>query len=383
MFFKIVYSLLVLVLFLYVFVFKFIRKNDTMYVAILVTEAIGILINFIQILFGKLTGTFSYIIVFLLSAILPFIIIIGDIKGKNFIEMLYILIAKLLMLFRNNKKAKDVLNKLVFRYPNNYYGHKILATIYEREGGMRKAIDEYVKAMDIKPDDYKSYYRIAFLLKELNRTKESIQMLKTLVKKKPELYKANNLLGELLIEIKQYKDAINVYLDAIKLNPDKEELFYNLGIAYTLTNDFSRAKQCYEKATKINSDLYKAYYKLGQIALLYRDIENAEKNFLQSICEENESKVYYQLSKIYVIKNDKTKAGFNITKAINLNAEIYEKAKNEPILFPIRQYIVKPQSMDIYVKNKKPRNMQSKVEREIEKYLEDTYSLTKEINKKK
>ena len=382
MFFKILYSLIAFLLFLYIFLFKVIKKNDTMYVTILILQAIGILINFIQIIFGKLTNTFSYIIMYLLSAILPVIILLVDLKGRNFIETVYIVISKCLLFFGFNKKTKEILIKLISKYPNSYYGHKILAEIYEKEGGMRKAIDEYVKAMDIKPDDYKSYFRIAVLLNELKRTDESIKMLKTLIKKKPELSEASNLLGKLLIENEKYKDAINVYLDAIKHNSQDEELFYNLGIAYTFINDFSRAKQSYERATKINSDLYKAYYKLGQIALLYRDIETAETNFMQSIYDENEAKSYYQLAKIYVIKNDKIKATLYIKKAIDLDEAVYEKAKGEPILFPIRDQIKKPQSIDIYDKNKKSRTMQSKIEKQIEEYLDDTYLLTKEINNK-
>ena len=382
MFFKILYSLIAFLLFLYIFLFKVIKKNDTMYVTILILQAIGILINFIQIIFGKLTNTFSYIIMYLLSAILPVIILLVDLKGRNFIETVYIVISKCLLFFGFNKKTKEILIKLISKYPNSYYGHKILAKIYEKEGGMRKAIDEYVKAMDIKPDDYKSYFRIAVLLNELKRTDESIKMLKTLIKKKPELSEASNLLGKLLIENEKYKDAINVYLDAIKHNSQDEELFYNLGIAYTFINDFSRAKQSYERATKINSDLYKAYYKLGQIALLYRDIETAETNFMQSIYDENEAKSYYQLAKIYVIKNDKIKATLYIKKAIDLDEAVYEKAKGEPILFPIRDQIKKPQSIDIYDKNKKSRTMQSKIEKQIEEYLDDTYLLTKEINNK-
>ena len=381
MFFKILYSLISFLLFIYMFFFKLIKKNDTTYVTIIILQALGIFINFAQIIWGKFTSIFFYLIMYILSAVLPIVLFIIEFKGKNSIELIYIAVSKFLIFLNNKKKAKNILIKLLAKYPNSYYAHKKLAQIYEEEGGMRKAIDEYVKAMDVRPNDYKTYFRIAFLLKELKKTDEAIQMLKTLIKKKPELYEASNMLGELLIEDKNYKEAINVYLDAIKYNPEEEVLSYNLGIAYTMINDFSKAKQCYERAIKINSDLYKAYYKLGQIALLYRDIENAEKNFVQSIYEENESKAYYQLAKIYVIKNNKAKASFFITKAINLDEEIYKRAINEPILFPIKQNITKPQSIEIYDKNKKTRKTQSKIEKDIETYLDDTYFLTKEINK--
>ena len=46
-------------------------------------------------------------------------------------------------------------------------GHKMLAEVYQKEGGMRRAIDEYVTAIDIKKNDYKSYFKIAQLLKDL------------------------------------------------------------------------------------------------------------------------------------------------------------------------------------------------------------------------
>ena len=383
MFFKILYSLIAFLLFAYIFLFKLIKKNDTIYVWILVLQAFGILINFIQIIFGKMNNAFFYILMLLLNMALPISLIVIESKGKNFVEIIDIAISKILILFGNTKKAKKILNNLSKKYPSSYYSHKTLAKIYENEGGMRKAIDEYVKAMDIRPDDYKSYFRIAFLLKELKRKDESIEMLKKLIKKKPDYFEANNMLGELLIEKSEYKEAVGVLINAIKLNPNKEELCYNLGIAYAFINDFSRAKQCFERAIKINSDLYNAYYKLGQIALLYRDFETAEQNFTQAIYEENEAKAYFQLAKINVIKNDKIKAGFFIDKAISLDEKIYERAKNEPILFPIKQAIKKPQGLEVYNKNKKKRNMQSKLEEQIEEYLDDTYSLTKEINKNK
>ena len=51
------------------------------------------------------------------------------------------------------------------------------------------------------------------------------------------------------------------------------------------------------------------------------------------------------------------------------------------ILFPIKHLIVKPQSLEIYQEIKGARKLQSKLEEEIEEYLDDTYTLTKEINK--
>ncbi len=195
---KILFSLAALLLFLYVFAFKLIKKNDTTYLVILISQAIGILLNFIEIIFNIFTGTASKLIMYFLCLIIPIGVLILESKGINFSEIVYIGISKILLLIGKRKKAKEILMKLVSKYDKSYMGHKMLAEIYEQEGGMRKAIDEYVKVLDIRGNDYKSYFKISKLLKELNKNKEAIEMLSILVKKKPELYEANKMLRRII-----------------------------------------------------------------------------------------------------------------------------------------------------------------------------------------
>ncbi len=163
----------------------------------------------------------------------------------------------------------------------------------------------------------------------------------------------------------------------MKYNPDKYEIYYNLGICYSRINDFNIAKKCFEKTIEINSQMYPAYYRLGQIALLYRDFESAEENFEKSTCNEKEAKAYFELAKIHILKNQKEKAISDINNSIKANTKYYEIAKKEPILFPIKQYITKPVNETI------PEYNETEREKEIEQYLNDTYKLTKNLNKQK
>ncbi len=59
---------------------------------------------------------------------------------------------------------------------------------------MRKAIDEYVKAVDINKKDYDSYYKISFLLNELGKKEDATVMLNNLLKIKPDYIAASILL---------------------------------------------------------------------------------------------------------------------------------------------------------------------------------------------
>lgn len=373
---KIIVTLVSFLLFIYVFFFKMIKKNDTNYLIILGIEAIGILINFIQIIFGVLKTGFFNGIVYIFSIIIPVIVFLLEYKHINVSEMIYVCTSKICLLFGNAKKAKELLINLSTKYPNSYFAHKMLAEIYEKEGGMRKSIEEYVKVLDIKRNDYKSYYRISILLRDLGRNKEAIQMLENLLKVKPEHLPASEMLAELLIDAEEYKKAIKVINKALKIHEDKEKLIYNLGIAYAKTNEFSLAKKCFEKVVSLNNQHYNAYYRLGQIALLYRDFDMAETYFLNSTYNEKEAKSYYELTKIYMMKNQKDKAALTVQKAIEADSSFYKIAKEEPILFPIKQYIKKP---ELKVETKKQE--ENKKEKMIEEYLNDTYNLTKILNK--
>ena len=374
---QILFTVIAFVLFVYILLFKMIKKNDTTYLTILGIEAIGILLNLIKISFDILNGKLSTIILYFLCIIIPALVIILEIKNINISEIIKVSLAQLYLCVKKTKKAKKVLISLISKYKQSYIGHKMLAHIYEKEGGMRKAIDEYVSVLEIKKDDYNSYYRISILLNDLGKKDEAIEMLRTLLKNRPHIYEATSILGKIYIEKKEFKNAIEVYTNSLKHHPDKSETYYNLGICYSRINDFDIARKCFQKTIELNNDEYLAYYRLGQIALLYRDFDVAEENFLKSINSEKEAKAYIELAKIHIIKNQKEIAALDINNAIKADSSYYEIIKNEPIIFPIKHLIIKPE------KETKNEYKDSKEELEIEKYLNDTYNLTKILNEKR
>lgn len=374
---RIIFNILSFSLFIIIF-FKIIKKNDTTYVVPLILEAIGIAIGLIEILIGRFLGTFIRVITYLLAIVLPLAIILIEKYGLNFSELLYTFLARLCNIFNNNKKAKQLLMNLINKYPESYNGHRLLAQNYEKEGGMRKAIDEYVKAIDINKKDYDSYYKISELLVNLGKKDEAIQMLTNLIHNKPGYYNASKLLGGLLCEQENFKEAINVYMNALKYN-DKEsfEIYYNLGIAYTRLNDFQNAKSCYEKAAKINALNYKGYYNLGLISMLYDDLDEAEKYFIEGIkVEDTEPESCYQLARIYIIKGEKERAINYLDRAINLDSSFAEKAAKDQVFLSIERYI--PKNINKIVRKKVT---MTKPELLVKKHLEDTYLLVGKISK--
>lgn len=108
--------------------------------------------------------------------------------------MIRIIISQVYLWLDKPEKAKKNLINLVKKYEKSYIGHKMLANIYEQEGKLEKAIDEYVITLDIRKNDYNSYYKISLLLHKLNKKEETIDMLTTLLKNKPQMLEASMLL---------------------------------------------------------------------------------------------------------------------------------------------------------------------------------------------
>lgn len=376
---KILFNLIAFTLFVIFFV-KMIKKNDTSYIDILIMQFVGIAICFIGLIFGLKLNFIFYILMYSLSIIIPCIILFLETK-KNilFPEILNIAIAKFFIAKGDTETAKKYILSLIDKYPKSYFGHKILAQIYEKQNEITNAIDEYVRAIEINTKDYNSYYKIAYFLKELNKNEAAINMLNDLLKKKPDYLDASMLLGDVLYMEERFKEAANVYSDALKYSPGNYDIYYNLGMVYTRLNDFQKAKEYYETAAEINSMLYSAKFSLAQIAMIYGDLEEAKRCFMECLNSENmESGAYYYLAQICMLKGEKEKAINYINVAIELDSKIYKKIEGQTIFAPIIKRIKAPSLNDTL--NLEEKSKLTIKEEKTQKHLEDTYYLVNKLN---
>ena len=375
---KIIFNLLAFAIFVIVFG-RFIKKNDTSYVYILGLEFVGIVINFIEVIFSIHLNIFFGILIYIFSVVIPAIMLLIEYKKKiDFPEMFNIMLAKIALHKGNAEQAKEYLFKLINKYPESYIGHKNLAEVYEKEEKYSLAVDEYIRANDLNNKDIKVSYKIGELLNKNEKAEEAITVLQELLKKNPEYYKATNLLGDILYSKERYKEAINVYMSALRYNPGNYDLYYNLGMAFTMVNDFQRAKEFYQKAAEINSLLYNAKLSIGQIALIAGDLEEAEKYFKESVKGENvEAGSYYYLAQVAILKGDKEKAINYMNIAIELDPNIYNKVQREVVFTPIKNDIKKP-TRERQEEKKKTKLLLK--ERKALNHLSKTCSLTSGLN---
>ncbi len=374
---QLIFTVISFALFIFIF-YKMIKNNDTTYITFLVLQAIGIALNFMEVLFTIKLNIILYIVMYLFSIIIPIFVIILEKNKLSVSEYINIFKATFYFNSGNNRKAKQVLINLLGKNPESYKGHKLLAQIYESEGGMRKAIDEYVQAIDINKKDYDSYFKVANLLNNLDKKNEASQMLSNLLSKKPDYKEASILLGDLLIEQEMYKEAANVYHEALKYNGFDFDLNYSLGIVYTMLNDFQSAKEFYEKAAQINTLMHNCNYSLAEIALIYKELEEAERNFMESLDDEELAPdCYYELSKICLIKGEKERAIQYANIAIELSPKkISQKIKKDAIFIPILAKLSIPFNLD--EKDEKESKLTPK-EMKAKEHLEEMSEITRHI----
>ena len=168
---------------------------------ILILNIVGIII--MPLIYVKTNKIYmvSRIISLILGIILPIVIIIIEYLTKvSYDEKIILYIAEFYEFIKNRKKAKDVIVKYLEKYDDSYLLHKKLATIYEKEGGTRKAIDEYVEAVSIKGTDYESYFRVIELLEYLDKKDEAITLIERLLKVYKRYPKAYIMYANLILE---------------------------------------------------------------------------------------------------------------------------------------------------------------------------------------
>ena len=321
---------------------------------------------------------FIEIIVYFLSIVVPIAILLLKKATGNVKELLTINLVRFYLIIGNTKQAKKLLIDLVTKNPESYNGHKMLAMIYEKEGGQRKAVDEYARAIEIQPKDYESYFKVATLLTDLDKKDEAIETLANLLSKKPDYLEATIALGDLLIEKQDFKEAANIYNEALKYNPTSFDLNYNLGIVYTMLNDFANAKLYYEKAAELNSIVYNTKYSLAEIAIMDKEREEAER-YLWEIVDDEElgADAYLELAKIYLIKNDKEKAIQYANVAIQEDPKrIVEKIKKDVNFAIIIAKLSIPFNLEI---EEEKQHKLSKKELIAKEHLEETVEITKKI----
>ena len=86
---QLIFTVIAFTIFVYMF-FRMIKNNDTSYVIILTLEAIGIALNFIEVLFNVKLNTLFIILKYLFAILIPIVVIIIEKRDITLFELINI-----------------------------------------------------------------------------------------------------------------------------------------------------------------------------------------------------------------------------------------------------------------------------------------------------
>lgn len=372
---KLIFNLFAFTFFILMFL-NLIRKNDTNYTYILAMQALGIFVNFLELMFEIKLAIAVKILIYILSIVLPIVVIVIEYKRNiSITELINIIKAEICIRTDKYQQAERYLINITNRYPRNKQAHEKLGILYEKENKIEEAIREFEISINEEYNE-KIYIKIGSLYEKNKKHEQAKTIFEEIIKENPESYEASMKLADVLYNMNEFKYAIQIYNTILKYYPNDYDIYYALGMTYTMLNDFQKAKENYNKAAQINSLSYHAKYSLGQLSLICEDLDEAIQYFEECLdAEEVDAKAYYYLARIAIIKGEREKAINYSNVAIEIDDRLYDKIQKDNIFITIRDKINKPD------RTKKVERKEASIkEQQVEEHLE---KMTKIVGKLK
>ncbi len=158
---------------------------------------------------------------------------------------------------------------------NLYYN---LAGLYEKAGDKNRANQYLGEAVKIKPDDLESRLLLAEDLMNRGNLREAENHLAFVLQKKPDSVRALVLMSNILEKQGDKKRLIQTYEKLLLLDPNSETLVYNLGVLEYETGNFLKSIPHFERYVKWHPRevsphryLFEAYKKEKKDALAFSE----------------------------------------------------------------------------------------------------------------
>ena len=136
-------------------------------------------------------------------------------------------------------------------------------TTIEKRKESEKSIEDYTKAIELKPDLAEAYNNRGLMYNSIREYGNAIADFNTTLELKPDLVEAYYNRGGTYYEQGNYDHAIEDCNIAIRLKPEYPDPYKNRGLAYVKMKEYNRAVEDFNKAIELNPDDADAYNNRG------------------------------------------------------------------------------------------------------------------------
>ena len=265
--------------------------------------------------------------------------------------------------------------------------HVLMARIYENQGRLDKAIEEFAILRKLEPKSMDILRYSARLYQLAKKTDLAIKLLQKATAMEPENDEIFHSLALAYMSKNENKKAVGSMKKALSLNPKKDTYYFELGALMEKSGDFKGAIANMRQAIEINPLHSNAHNFLGYIyALEGRDLDRALEHLTKALTIQPRNGYFLDsLGWIYFKKGDSEKALTQIQKALiytDPDPVLYDHLGD--ILFSLKNYdeakgawknsrsLTLHQKSDLGGEMPNPQTLQEKIER-AKKLIQQSY----------
>ena len=206
------------------------------------------------------------------------------------------------------QEALDSVETLIKDYPNEALLYNISGVCNKSIGQFDQAINEFKKALTIKPDYSEVNYNLGLTFQELCQLNAAIECYEKATTLKPDYAEAHNNLGVILKELGQVDASVESYEKALAINPNYIEAYNNLGNALKDLGQWEDALKSYKKVLNFQPENAEAHNNFGIILMELGQFEDSVKSYEKALSlmpdnadtYNNLGIVYFQLDQLQI-----------------------------------------------------------------------------------
>jgi len=138
--------------------------------------------------------------------------------------------------------------------PSSPQNHNNLGDLYGKRGDLKRAVEEFKKAIELRPGYADAYHNLANVYQEMGKIEEAIENYQKAIEYQPLLWQSHQNLAVIYYEQGQYELALQALEAAVKINPEETNLYVNLAVVYSKLGNQEKAQEAMQKALQLDPE---------------------------------------------------------------------------------------------------------------------------------
>lgn len=136
--------------------------------------------------------------------------------------------------------------------PSSHQNHNNLGDLYARRKDYQKSIEEFNKAIELKPDYGDAFHNVGNVYHQVGRDDLAEESYKKAISLNPNLWPSYQNLAAIYFTQNKFDLALEFMEKAVKANPNNIELYLNLAVLYMRQGDKQAAQRNFEKVLQFD-----------------------------------------------------------------------------------------------------------------------------------